>query len=169
MPWRGNVQCPPGGQLDTGGQRVDVRCAVGGAVQNRAGGVLVGLQARECSRLPLLDDLGDLGGRGVVLGCPRDDAGCIAPLVRTGICHLGDQVWIAAQHRDLSPPVTVVVTLLKQVAHRAGGAALAMAQKFDMHANSPRRGRRDRTGAVRRVGAARAGWRPARRAAVDGR
>nr|WP_262488975.1 hypothetical protein [Halomonas sp. ANAO-440] len=115
---------------------MDMRRAIIVAVQHRTGGVLVGLQARECRGLPLLEDGLDLGGRGVVLGRPGDDAGGVAPLVRTAVGDLGDQVRVAAQHGDLGSPIAVMVMLLEQIAHRTGGAALTMAEKFQVHGST---------------------------------
>lgn len=133
MTRRSDVQRPAAGQLNAGGNRVDVRHTVVVTVQDSAGGVLVGLQARERSRLPLLDDLSDLGGRGVILRCPGDDATGVAPLVGARVCDLGDHAGVAAQHRDLGTAFAVVVTLLEEIANGGDGAPLAMAQKFDMH------------------------------------
>lgn len=132
----GDVERPPAGQLDAGGDRMDVRRPVVVAVQHRAGGVLVGLQAGKRRGLPLLEDLSDLVGGGLVLGRPRDDPAGVAPLVRAAVGDLGNHAGVAAQHRDLGSRLVFVVVAAQQVAHGAGGAALAVLQELDMHSTS---------------------------------
>lgn len=130
----GDVERLPAAQLDAGGQRVDVYPAIRFAVQHRAAGVLIGIEARERRRLPIVDDLVDLlRGRGVVR-CPGDDAGRVAPLVRAGVGHLSDEMRVAAQHRDLLASLAVVVVAAQQVAHGTASAALPVSEKPDMHA-----------------------------------
>jgi len=136
MPWRGDVQRPPGGQLDASGERVDVRSAVVVTMQYGTAGILVGVEAGERSGLPLLENLSDLVGSRLVLGRPRDDAARIAPLVRTRVRHQGDQVRVAPQHRHLGTSLALVVALLKQITYRATCRALAMAQELDVHSTS---------------------------------
>ncbi|EWH02007.1 hypothetical protein Q427_11110 [Halomonas sp. BC04] len=137
MARRRDIERPPGGQLDTGGQRMDMGGAVVITMQHRAGGVLVGLQTGERCAFPVLEDSLDLGNGGVVLRRPGDHPAGIAPPVRTGVGHLGDQVRIAAQHRDLGTAFAVMVMLLEEIPHRAGGASLAVAEKFQVHGSSP--------------------------------
>ncbi len=105
---------------------MDVRRPVVVTVQHGAGGVLVGIQAGKRRGLPLLEDLLDLLRGGLVLGRPRDNARCIAPLVRTGVGDLGDQVRITAQHGHLGTALALVVALLEQIPQGTAGAALAV-------------------------------------------
>lgn len=133
MPWWSDVERLSRGQLDARGDRMDVRGAVVVTVQHRAGGVLVGGETRECRVFPLFYNGIYLVRSGVVVRCPSDHPAGVAPLVGGGIRHLGDQVRIPAQHGDLGPHLARVVVLLQEITHRAGGAPLTMAQKFDMH------------------------------------
>lgn len=115
---------------------MNVRGTVVVTVQHGTAGVLVGVEAGKRRGLPLLDDLLDLLRGGLVLGRPRDDAGRIAPLVRTGIGDLGDQVRVAAQDRDLGAFLALVVARLEQIPHGTAGAALAVGQKLYVHGAS---------------------------------
>lgn len=105
---------------------MDVRRPVVVTVQHGTAGVLVGVEASERRGLPLLDDLLDLLRGGLVLGRPRDDAARIAPLVRTCVRHLGDQVRVTAQHRHLGTALALVVALLEQIPHGTAGATLTV-------------------------------------------
>jgi hypothetical protein len=131
-----DVQRSPGGQLDAGGQGVDVGSAVVLAVQHGAGGVLIGIQPCKRRGLPLLDDLFDLLRRRLVVGCPGDDAGRIAPLVGAGVGHLGHHVRVTAQYRHLGAFLASMVMAAQQVANGTACAALPMSQKLYVHGAS---------------------------------
>ena len=136
MPWGRNIERPPGGQFDAGGQGVDVGGAIIVTVQHGTSGVLIRLQASERRGLPLLEDLSDLVGGGLVLGRPSDDAARVAPLVWAAVRDLGDQVRITAQYRHLGTALALVVALLEQIAHRAARGPLPVAQELDVHGAS---------------------------------
>lgn len=169
VPGWGNIQRPPGRQLDARGDGVDMRRAGVVTVQHGAGGVLIGSKPGECGTFPLRDNGIYIGEGGIVIRRPGDHPAGVAPLVRAAVGDLGNQVRVTAQYGDLGATFTVVVTLLEEIAHRAGSTPLAMAQKLDMHAMPPRPGRHRHSTATRRAGAARAGWRRARRAAARDR
>lgn len=105
---------------------MDVRGAVVVTVQHGTAGVLLEVEAGKRRGLPLLDDLLDLLRRRLVVGCPGNDAGRIAPLMGTGVGDLGDQVRITAQHRHLGTALALVVARLEQIPHSTAGAALAV-------------------------------------------
>lgn len=132
----GDIQRSARGQLHAGGQRVDVHRAVVVTVQHGTGGVLVGIEASERRRLPILDDLLDLFGGRLVIGCPCDDARRVAPLVGAGVSDLGDQERVAPQHRHFGADLSSVVVLLEQIPHGTAGAALAVGQKLYVHGAS---------------------------------
>lgn len=131
-----DIQRPPGGQLDAGGQGVDVGSAVVLAVQHGACRVLVSIQPGKRRGFPLLDDLFDLLRRRLVVGCPGDDAGRITPLVGAGVGHLGDHVRVATQYRHLGAFLASMVVTAQQVAHGTACAALPVAQELYVHGAS---------------------------------
>lgn len=129
----GDVQCLATGQLYPGGQRMDVRRAVCLSVQHSTCRVLVTVEASKGHALEVVDHLLDLLGGWVVLRCPRDDTGCIPPLVRAAVGHLGHQMRVATHYRDFFAALAVVVFLSQQVTNSTASAALAVSEKLDMH------------------------------------
>ncbi len=103
------------------------------AVQHGTSCVLVGLQARECGGLPLLDDGLDLGRGGFVSGRPSDHSTCITPPMPAAIRHLSDEVRVAANYGDFGTFFTVMIVLLEQIAHGATRHSLPMFQELDVH------------------------------------
>eukprot|EP00952_Eustigmatos_sp_NYUAD-ZCMA_P014244 55748-Eustigmatos_ZCMA.PRE.3 len=132
-----DIQRLAGFELDSRSEGVDMRCSIIITVQNGTTRVLVGIEASESGRFPILNHSLNLGGGRVVVRCPADNAAGISPLMRSGVGYLGDHRGIAAQYRYLGSHLAVMVVFLEQITNSPGGTALAVTQEFDVHDTSP--------------------------------
>lgn len=96
-----DIQRFAGFELDSRSEGMNVGRSIIITVQDGTTRVLVGIEANESGRFPILNHSLNLGrGRGVVR-CPADNAAGVAPLVRRGVRDFSDHVRIATQYRNL--------------------------------------------------------------------
>lgn len=92
---------------------------VGGAVvvsvQYDAGRKLVGFEACKCGSLPVSDNGLNLLTSRLIVGCPRNHATAVTPLMAAAVGHRGNQVWAAAQNLNRGASFACVVVILEQI------------------------------------------------------
>ena len=131
--WRGDVEAPPGLQVASCGEDMDVSAAAAFAVQHGGPRVAVGLQPRPGRLLEGVQDRLDLLVGGLVVRCPGDHAGGVPVLEVERVGYRGHHVRVPPQHLNALARLPGRVPLPEEVAgcvpRRPGSAG----QELNVH------------------------------------